>query len=423
MNESIRKSMKKTYQNGDIKYDNVEELKTFIKALESYPLQINGKEERPIIILGPEGSSKNKLRVYAYGGDVGKIPINKLGRDYKLPKTKNAKNGKKEKGYAKYIRSGEGYKNEHGQTFKVPDWLISNSAVKQALKYKSINDEEELLKSCIDENNQVKIKEYLKADENNYYLPLILAAQYNRWTKYDGEITERRIQCEIVKKYQKECGSIKGRDFIVTDIEYKFPLTKERSDEKRKKKGDNISNLKGMSSKPDFIVFDGESFGLVELKYNGEGYSDNNDLDVHFLDFYDLLRTVEDKEKWKKQWAAYGECLRRLKILLDLDVLVENKEERKKWLKKYGNQQKYYEENKDEKFDHSLFWCGFYFIGGKETANNKIKSCLWRNKDINKKLNEIKVYAGYCDKYERDFNLDKLIVAQKETEEEKDLFN
>ncbi len=378
----------------------IKKVKDRVKALDNYTLEpYGGNSDKHIVILGPDGTNTEHLRLYAYGGDIGLMPLTKE-REYSLSRNIN---------YAKYIR--EGYEDGNGQIYNVPVWLKNNKAVKKEMANKKIT-EEGLLDECLKYKEQKKINDCLTPSENNFYLPLILAAQYNKWTKKDDEKKERKVQCEMVKKFQKDCGKTIDREFVVTDMEFKFQLTDERC--KEKSKGE------GSFSKPDFVVFDGKAFGLIELKYNGQGYDENNDLDVHFLDFYDLVNDAKNNAKWD----AYGECLKRLKILLDLEVIGKNDVERKKWLDYYSRQKKFYDDNQNNSFENELFWVGFYFVGGRRKANNRIKFRLLRNRKINDilRLETLRVYAGYCEKDERIFNLNKVIVAKKETEEVKDLF-
>lgn len=366
-------------------------LKGQLKSLEKYPLELDDNvTDKPIVIFGPDGTNKNQLRLYAYGGDIGLVPLGKKAK-YELAKDKK---------YANYICTETDRKEMDEKDIKAeaPEWLTKQKVVIDELK-DTINTPRKLLLSCYNKNKSKE--ELLKAEkDNDYYLPLILAAQIKKWTKKDGKTKkERRVQCEIAKIYQKKCGKRDGKDFIVTDIEFKFPLTPKRCKEKGK----------GTDSKPDFVVFDGYSFGLIELKYNGEGYSDNNDLNVHFNDFYDLIYDETDEIRWEK----YGECLRRLAILLKLGVLGTD-ENRKKWLECLKKQRKFYKLNKNGSFRNELFWFGFYFVGGKKKANNRIKSRLIEDEEINCKLKAIKVYAGYCEKVKEEdyiFNLDKVIEA------------
>ena len=174
------------------------------------------------------------------------------------------------------------------------------------------------------------------------------------------------MQCEIVKEFQKRCGN-KGEDLLyITDMEFDFALTKNRQEEKGS----------GAASKPDFVVFDGESFGLVEFKYNGQGYGNNNDLDVHFLDFYNLMYEATDEERW----AKYKECIKRAEILVELEVLGNSESTRNILKNKLKKQNEYCENKRNGKFDEKLFWCGFYFVEGLKTAQSRIKLKLLTEK-------------------------------------------
>ena len=49
---------------------------SIIRDVYEYEIEIDGKKEKPITIVGPCKSCKNKLRVYAYGSVIAKIPCN-----------------------------------------------------------------------------------------------------------------------------------------------------------------------------------------------------------------------------------------------------------------------------------------------------------------------------------------------------------
>lgn len=135
-------------------------------------------KEQPVIILGPSGSEKTKLRMYAYGGLIGRIPT----------------------GTGKCRLLSEAYK-----------------------KYLSDSQDVEKLEEMFQKENE---NDLLFSEA---YLKLAVKAAENRFTKgnktKDKNPRERSIQTRIVKKYMSE-----GTGCCVIDME--FHVTKQKKMEK-----------------------------------------------------------------------------------------------------------------------------------------------------------------------------------------------
>ena len=155
----------------------VELLKGQLKSLEEYPLELGENvTDKPIVIFGPDGTNKNQLRLYAYGGDIGLVPLDNKAK-YKLAKDKK---------YANYICIKTDRKEMEEKEIKAeaPEWLTKQKVIIDKLKdaKDAISTPRKLLLSCYNKNKSKE--ELLKAEkDNNYYLPLILAAQIKKWTK------------------------------------------------------------------------------------------------------------------------------------------------------------------------------------------------------------------------------------------------
>ncbi len=341
-----------------------EDIINSVKKLNDYKIIVDGKEEKPIVIMPPDGSNQNELRVYAYGGDIGRIPICSSSR-YSLARDKE---------YCKYLKS-DGYNNNRKRSsfYPFPKWL-------NKLPYKKPDDlqdydEEEILKRLL---NSPDKKEELVGNKADYYLPLILAASRSRFTsknKKDYIKQEKWAQHEIAKRFQQNAGIKNGRPLIITDMEYDIPLSESRSNEKAiRKKGPG----KGKASKPDFVMFDGESFGIVEFKYMGDSMKryGENALDWHYLDFYSAVKT--DKETTLNK---YKECLERLNTLLNCHIILPDDEKIRNYFIEKCNNGLNWCEQAIMKMSHgeseyvnvgNLFWFGFLFVGGKDDVTKCI---------------------------------------------------
>ena len=229
---------------------------------------------------------------------------------------------------------------------------------------------------------------------------------------------ERRVQQLVAKQYQTHTGIFKdNQKLIITDIEFGMQIRKDG---------------KNKICKPDFVAFDGERFGLIEMKYDGQsmGNGAENSLDVHFLDFYNAIEPSEQEKRYK-------ECLRRLEILLTCGVIKEEidsvnwKNRLEECSKKIENKQ----------LPQDLFWVGFIFIGGDRKKISKYikkqlidpsienyKTSKFSDermihereiaREVKGKLNADKIYCQYCNDTENgDIKLD-LSKTLKEVYEE-----
>ena len=188
------------------------DLKTEWKKLLDYEFQNGEKKERPIVIVGPDGKTKTKLRVYAYGGCIGRIATRKT--DYnQLAKSK---------AYAKYLETDD-------QKYKLKKM--------QQLKY-----------------GEEKGRLLFEPE----YLDLILHAARTRFTgeqKEQEERKERCIQTNIVKKHIDKQPS---DGWCIVDMEFAISETNKKTKE-------------SLFSKPDLVVLDKDKgFGLIELKYQNK---------------------------------------------------------------------------------------------------------------------------------------------------------
>lgn len=181
-------------------------LKTECKKLLDYEFGNGEKKEQPIVIVGPDGTTKTKLRVYAYGGCIGRIATQK-GDYNQLAKDKN---------YGEHLETDE-------QKYRLKKM--------QQLKY-----------------GEKKGKLLFDSE----YLDLILHAARTRFLgekKGTEERKERSIQTSIVKKHiykQSDDG------WCIVDMEFA------------------ISEKNLFSKPDLVVLDKDKGFGLIELKYENE---------------------------------------------------------------------------------------------------------------------------------------------------------
>lgn len=300
------------------------------------------EEYDEIVIVGPDGNRENpntKLRVYAHGGCIGKIPIGQ--GDYELVgKYKPTKADKYPYTYAKYL--SKGFTDGHGNQ-------IVNTGIDKLEKEFSeyLVDGVELQDYFVNTFCEAdsSLKEKYIVDSN--YLKLALTASYNKMRNDGDDPGERKIQTRIAKNQIK---SMPGESLLVTDIEYKMRLSDNRP---KKKSGKNKHH-----GKADFVVFDGESIGLVELKYNNKSMEQGseNSLYEHMLDFYDVITfSPEDIIK---------ECIRRIKVMAKHGVICDD----------WNNYIRKFEEKAEKNAYKDMIWCGFVFANFDASEEDSIKS-------------------------------------------------
>ncbi len=337
---------------------NQTDIKKVIECLINYSIKDskgNVIKENPIIIVGPSGSEPDKFRVYANGGQIGAIPINENNKEVSLA----------DSDYKNYLKKE--YENGHEHIYHCPTWLRN--------KYPKIEEFDKEFENI----KKAKKDEKIKIMKDGSYLDIMVAATENRFHKHEENVDcERFVQTEIAKKLmQRKSG------FVVTDIEYCFS-SKVNEDNEHK-------------CKPDIIVFDGKSFGLIELKFNGNSCTSSSNgagLAKHFKDFYWLVNEADSKTT---KHDAFDECIKRKNLLASYKIIAD------KW------------KDKNPEFDEkSSFWFGFLFVDDDERNScDKIKDTITKeanNKLISDKDAFLATPCWYCKRNE----VDKLDFTKKE---------
>jgi len=274
-----------------------------------------------VVILGPKGRNEKKLRVYAYGGELGEIALSENGK-CKVNTDRN---------YAlNHIVDDEASKK---QLLKLMDEAVQEGA--------DGRDKSEIL--CDDKY----IECMLKATKHKGYKDVVYRGQKLK--------KERLIETTLISqqgKIEYEEGSL-----LVYDMEYAIPLPNKKI---INKKGKQVAKI----SKPDFMVFDGKNIGIVELKYDADSMTGDNSLKNHYDDFMHYIHVESDVYRW----SIIKETIHRL-ICLQKEGLVD-----KSWEEAITELRQWYDEKKSGQFETDRIWVGFYFVEGPH-KEKKRKPC------------------------------------------------
>ena len=340
--------------------------------------------DKGVIIMGPSGREGKLLRVYANGGDIGKI-----ANDPENPDLNHEIHTKKD------------YLNNH--LFEESDRsTLSNLIAKVSGKKKISCDVGKIL--C-----------------DSAYLDCMLKATFHKGHKYCKEYNyqpvkrERLIETTLIAQ-QKKIEN-KNNNILIYDMEYAITdlPTRRREDD---------GKIIAKTATPDFIVFDGKNIGIVELKYNSESMGKNS-LKNHFLDFMDYIWGVDNHDGYRKKienedkykWEILEESIYRLKMLKEVGLIHET------WNNGIKDLSDWYDDNKEGTFITDRLWIGFYFVEGpkkrdlgqKKYVEKQIQTQLGEvMKEARDKGHNTKVLYGYWENDE-DLQLvfDKEIVVDQ----------
>jgi hypothetical protein len=168
------------------------------------------KKYEEVVVVGPDCTDKNKLRVYANGGLLGKIYVG------------NAHNGKTmlmSEDYAKYDKSGTLEK------------IIKEAQGKE--EYALVN------------------KEYVETGIN------AIEKKFGKKETNDHGEKERYVETRIVKKYMNT-----DKSWSVVDMEVEFP--------EEWFQNNSFHDKTTKQPRFDFVVLNKDGFGIIELKVNDD---------------------------------------------------------------------------------------------------------------------------------------------------------
>lgn len=268
--------------------------------------------DRPVLILGPENDEKYKgrMRVWAYGGSIAEIDT-ATGRIC-LKGTKD---------YAPYLRDGF-YNGE-----KIPEAFLQEGLFDKA---------NAATHEATEERYDRLVKEFKKEKQEKIDPELLNLCVFSAYTRFLSRKQlktiptypqEKSMQCVIAKNSMLNSRWKKsGTSMVVIDVETHLPA-KERE-----------------HPRADFVVFDGESFGLIEFKYLGKSMDGkDNNLKKHYDDF---AYAMSDDHAGR----LYRRLQMKLQYLMDYGIIDQS------WYTKG-------EEKCKKPYKKSVLWCGFYFLG------------------------------------------------------------
>lgn len=212
-------------------------MRDIIKTIMEYKEEAN----RNIVICAPKMGKEpfekrsRKLRVYAYGGLIAEF----------------------------------GYSASDNLCIS----FLSKSYYAEEKKY--ITGEGQRYLSSLPKGNCIQQKKEILLDKN-YWEYASIAAE-NKFTKGDTP-KERNIESTILEQYMNRSEL----SWCIFDMEFSAPKAwKEKN---------------GIMGKPDLVCFDGEKFGLIELKYNNRACDDGKNKSGLNKHFNDLKRTAQHAE-------------------------------------------------------------------------------------------------------------------------------
>lgn len=206
-----------------------------IKKLMNYASKAGGTEEieKPILVLAPKmkepGKESTSLRVYAYGGLLGRIPT-----------ARNKKGALMSQKYLKYL----------------PENTEEKAKIEEMLRNPKAQTREQRIHTLLSEE----------------YLDLALEACRRRFTSKKGNPRERWIETELIKKY------LNNKDrWIPIDMEFAFP--KQWVGDKKK------------CVRPDIVIYDKNAvaFRMIELKCDNKSCDGKSGLFEHYQDAMDII--------------------------------------------------------------------------------------------------------------------------------------
>ncbi|MCR5847616.1 MAG: hypothetical protein K6G75_05805 [Lachnospiraceae bacterium] len=278
--------------------------------------------KHPVLILGPENDSekyKGKMRLWAYGGSIATVD-SETGYVVFPAGSRN---------YIPYLC--DGYKNNkiHPEEFW-QEGLFDDLDMPANEKY------EKLLKMHDKSSGRIA-PELLDLSVFGAYTRFLNRSVHQKYPTYPQE---KSMQCVIAKNSM--LNSVwKGseRSLVVIDVE--THLFSEGTEHPR----------------ADFVVFDGEAFGLIEFKYLGQSMDGKeNNLSKHYDDFVKAMKPQRGNK-------LFEQLKMKLRYLLGYGLIDESWQEKGK-------------EMLGKKYDASVLWCGFYFLGDKSDISERYKDIV-----------------------------------------------
>lgn len=215
-----------------------------------------------VIVVGPDFKDKNKLRVYADGGRIGKIYVGKRN------------DGKHE--------------------------LISSGYFSHYEKSKNKMDSEENLGKIVTESTN-----HLETLKSDIYITQAKIAinkkNGDEERTNDSEPSERHVETSIVKKFMNKDNN---KNWSVIDMEVEFP--------KDFFKGHNFSDGTTRQPRFDIVVVNNKGIGFLELKVNNKNV---DNLESHYEHMLFLLQNPK---------KFLNEIQRRMRVIKPYNLISES---------------------------------------------------------------------------------------------------
>lgn len=290
-----------------------------------------------LIIIGPQGHKEKKLRIYAGGGSIGKIALRGKGKCE--------------------INQSENYVENHlfidgSETQK--DSIAQNELRKFFEEARGKKEDDRSCGEILCDPHYIELM--LKATRHFGY-------KYGKNSVYQGKRVKRERLIETTLIAQQGEIKCENGNLLVYDMEYALTCPTNSTTKNGKKK---------KHSKPDFMVFDGQNIGFVELKYDAENMSGDGSLGVHYSDFMDFIWNSTEEYNI---WDILDETIYRLECLKDANLLDIS------WYTGINNIRLWYNENRGKDNFAERIWIGFFFVEGphKKRRNKEYKMVSCRD--------------------------------------------
>ncbi len=206
-------------------------------------------QNKKIVIVGPDCSNKNKLRVYNTGGRVARIYVGK----------RNGKSELMDIEYAKYC------KKDANKLKRIIEKATTEEQITNTLLSK---DYQELSQDAVDH-------------------------RYGKKAKKEDDDKERNIETQIMKRFMNA-----ENGWIAIDMEVQCPRKWFENMEYDREIKELVGNKKNKITKQpkfDIITFSKEGIGIIELKVNNEN-CDN--ILSHYCHMKHILKNKDSKNKF-----------------------------------------------------------------------------------------------------------------------------
>ena len=181
-------------------------------------------QNKKIVIVGPDFSHKNKLRVYNTGGRIARIYVG----------NRNGKSELMDKKYATYCEKDA----------KKLERIIINATTEEQI------------------TNTILSKDYQELSQD------AVDNRYGKKAKKEDDDKERNVETQILKRFMNA-----ENEWIAIDMEFQCPrkwFENMKNDKEIKKLLEDKKNKITIQPKFDIITFSKEGIGIIELKVNNE---------------------------------------------------------------------------------------------------------------------------------------------------------